>query len=87
MSSTNKQDRIKEFAINSKDTGSADVQIALLTDRITNLTAHLKQHKHDFGAKRGLIIIVGHRRRLLNYVKANSVEKYKDLIKKLGLRS
>lgn len=81
-----KQELIKAFAIHEGDTGSSDVQIAILTERIKNLTEHLKEHQKDFHSRRGLLIMVGQRRRLLDYVKANDLKKYEDLIKKLGIR-
>jgi small subunit ribosomal protein S15 len=87
MSLTPKQKIIKDFAINPKDTGSPAVQIAVLTSRISNLSTHLKTNKHDESSKRGLMLMVGQRRRLLNYVKRNSVENYQAIVKKLGLRS
>jgi small subunit ribosomal protein S15 len=68
------------------DTGSTEVQIALLTDRITHLTEHLKTHKKDHHSRRGLLMLVGRRRRLLDYVKRNNVEEYRAIIAKLGLR-
>lgn len=81
-----KQEVIKEFAINGGDTGSPEVQIAILTERIRNLTDHMSEHRKDFHSRRGLLILVGRRRRLLTYVKKKSPEKYLDIIKKLGLR-
>jgi len=77
---------IKEFARDEKDTGSAEVQIAILTHEITSLTEHLKQHIHDFHSRRGLLKKVGQRRSLLNYLKKNDVAKYREVIEKLGLR-
>ncbi|MGY9105266.1 MAG: 30S ribosomal protein S15, partial [Alphaproteobacteria bacterium] len=68
-----KQELIKEFATNSGDTGSADVQVAVLTERIRNLTGHMQQHKKDFHSRRGLLMMVGQRRRLLDYVKRKDV--------------
>ncbi|MBI08866.1 MAG: 30S ribosomal protein S15 [Rhodospirillaceae bacterium] len=81
-----KQELIGEFATKSSDTGSPEVQIAILTERIRNLTEHLKTHKKDFHSRRGLLIIVGQRRRLLDYTKQKSQERYEDLIKRLELR-
>ena len=69
------------------DTGSAEVQIALLTQRIRDLTEHLKMHKKDHHCRRGLLKLVGQRRRLLNYVKKNDVQRYRDIVAKLGLRN
>ena len=77
---------IKEFAKNEKDCGSAEVQIAILTKEINTLTEHLKEHKHDFHSKRGLLIKVGKRRSLLNYLLKNDVVKYREVVKSLGLR-
>ena len=77
---------IKEFAKNEKDCGSAEVQIAILTKEINTLTEHLKEHKHDFHSKRGLLMKVGKRRNLLNYLKNKDVTRYRDVVKKLNLR-
>ncbi len=77
---------IEEYAITPGDTGSPDVQIALLTKRIAHLTEHLKEHKGDHHSRRGLLLMVGQRRRLLNYVMKNDVEHYRSLIARLGLR-
>ena len=81
-----KQELIGEFATMSGDTGSPEVQVAILTERIRNLTEHLKTHKKDFHSRRGLLIMVGQRRRLLDYTKKKSEERYQDLIKRLELR-
>ena len=81
-----KSDLIKEFATKAGDTGSPDVQIAILSERIKNLTEHMKDHKKDFSSRRGLMMMVGQRRRLLDYVKSRDVAKYDSLIKRLGLR-
>ena len=81
-----KQELIKEFAVKKDDTGSPEVQVAILTERITNLTGHLKTHKKDFHSRRGLLMMVGQRRRLLDYVKRKKVERYEELIKRLNLR-
>ncbi len=81
-----KQELIKEFAVKKDDTGSPEVQVAILTERIINLTDHLKTHKKDFHSRRGLLMMVGQRRRLLDYVKRKKVERYETLIKRLGLR-
>ena len=77
---------IKEFKINDKDTGSADVQVAILSDKIKSLTEHLKQHHKDYISRRGLLSMVGKRRNLLTYIKSKSEVRYGDLIKSLGLR-
>lgn len=81
-----KQEIIKEFAKDNKDTGSAEVQCAIMTKQINNLTEHLKVHKSDFSSKRGLLILVGKRRGLLDYLKAKSAQRYDDLIKNLQIR-
>ena len=77
---------IKKYARDEKDTGSPEVQIAILTKEINTLTEHLKEHKHDFHSKRGLLIKVGKRRSLLNYLLKNDVKKYREVVKSLGLR-
>ena len=81
-----KAELIAEFGKNDKDSGSASVQVAILYERIRNLTEHLKDHKKDFGSRRGLLAMVGQRRSLLDYIKSDDVAKYKALIEKLGLR-
>ncbi len=77
---------VSEFGAGEKNTGSTEVQIALITRRIANLTEHLKQHKHDHHTRRGLVMMVGKRRRLLNYLETKHLEKYRDLLKTLNLR-
>lgn len=86
ISKEKKQDIIKKFKINDKDTGSADVQVAILTEKIKSLTEHLKEHHKDFISRRGLLTMVGKRRNLLSYIKKNNDDHYKKLIKILGLR-
>jgi small subunit ribosomal protein S15 len=86
MDADTKKKIIEEYAIAPGDTGSPDVQIALLTKRISHLTEHLKEHKGDHHSRRGLLLMVGQRRRLLNYVMKNDVEHYRSLIARLGLR-
>ena len=81
-----KQQIIQEHALSPGDTGSADVQVAVLTTRIAELTEHLKTHKHDHASRRGLLKMVGRRRRLLEYLKREDIERYRALIAKLGLR-
>jgi small subunit ribosomal protein S15 len=81
-----KAELIKQFGANEKDTGSASVQVAILTERIKNLTGHFGKHKHDYHGKRGLMKLIGQRRRLLRYISASGPEKYQSLIKELGLR-
>ena len=82
----NKQDIIARFAQGDGDTGSPEVQIALLTRRISHLTEHLKEHKGDHHSRRGLLMLVGQRRRLLNYLKKKDIERYRKLIAELELR-
>ena len=81
-----KAELITEFGKNDQDSGSASVQVAILSERIRNLTEHLKEHKKDFGSRRGLLAMVGQRRSLLDYIKSSNVATYKALIEKLGLR-
>ncbi len=81
-----KQEIIQTFARNAKDTGSSEVQIALLTERIQYLTEHFKLHRKDFTSRRGLLKIVGQRRRLLDYLKRKDKEKYLDTIRRLNIR-
>jgi small subunit ribosomal protein S15 len=81
-----KPEIIAEHALHEGDTGSPEVQIALLTARINHLTEHLRVHKKDHHSRRGLLMLVGRRRRLLDYVKSNDVERYRAIIAKLGLR-
>jgi small subunit ribosomal protein S15 len=82
----NKTATIAEHRLHDSDTGSSEVQIALLTERINHLTSHMKVHKTDFHSQRGLLMLVGRRRRLLDYVRRNDVERYRAIIAKLGLR-
>ena len=77
---------IDEFKVHIRDTGSAEVQIAILTERINQLGDHFKQHKKDFHSRRGLLSLVGRRRRLLNYLKSKDVKKYEEILGKLSLR-
>lgn len=81
-----KTEIIREHQAHEGDTGSSDVQIAVLTRRISDLTEHMRQHKHDYHSRRGLLKMVGKRRRLLKYVQKTDVERYRALIAKLGLR-
>ncbi len=80
------QEIITEFGTHPSDTGSPEVQVALMTERVTHLTEHLREHKHDHHGRRGLLMIVGKRRRMLNYLKRQDVERYRKLIADLGLR-
>jgi small subunit ribosomal protein S15 len=77
---------IAEYAAQEGDTGSPEVQVAMLTKRIADLTEHLKVHKHDHHSRRGLLLLVGRRRRLLNYVQKKDIQRYRSLIERLGLR-
>lgn len=86
MDAAEKKKVVEEYATKPGDTGSPDVQIALLTKRIAHLTEHLKEHKGDHHSRRGLMLMVGQRRRLLNYVAKQDIEHYRALIKRLGLR-
>ncbi|MCM1339151.1 MAG: 30S ribosomal protein S15 [Muribaculaceae bacterium] len=82
----NKQEIVKEYGKNEKDTGSAAVQVAMMTQKISELTEHLKSNKKDFATKRGLLMMVGKRKRLLAYIKSQNLDEYRELIKKLGIR-
>ena len=86
LSKEEKAKIVKEFGKNDKDTGSIEVQIAILTKEINDLTAHLKEHVHDYHSKRGLLMKVGQRRSKLNYLMKNDITKYREVINKLGLR-
>ncbi|MFO8183031.1 MAG: 30S ribosomal protein S15 [Candidatus Aegiribacteria sp.] len=77
---------VKQFGENERDTGKAEVQIALLTERIKNLTEHSKLHKKDHNSRRGLLQLVGQRRKLLNYLSGRDVERYRSIVQELGLR-
>jgi small subunit ribosomal protein S15 len=81
-----KSEVIKEYAKGANDTGSPEVQVAILTERIKNLTEHLQGHDKDFHSRRGLLVMVGQRRRLLDYLKKKNNERYQDIIARLGLR-
>lgn len=81
-----KQQIMSEYATVEGDTGSPEVQVALLTRRISDLTEHMKQHKHDYHTQRGLLLLVGRRRRMLRYLESTDVLRYRNLIERLGLR-
>lgn len=81
-----KQEVIRDFSMGDKDTGSPEVQVAILSERIRNLTEHLKVHKKDFHSRRGLLMMVGQRRRLLDYLKDKEESRYTALLERLGLR-
>jgi small subunit ribosomal protein S15 len=87
LPSDEKSGLIEDFKLHEKDTGSPEVQIAILTRRIKDLTEHLKEHKKDHHSRRGLLKMVGQRRRLLHYLKENDIERYRTLVTKLGLRA
>ncbi|MEG3614915.1 MULTISPECIES: 30S ribosomal protein S15 [Isoptericola] len=86
LDAATKQSIITEYATHEGDTGSPEVQIALLTRRITDLTEHLKEHKQDHHSRRGLLLLVGQRRRLLSYLQKVDIQRYRALIERLGLR-
>jgi small subunit ribosomal protein S15 len=81
-----KQEIIKEYGTTEGDTGSPEVQVAMLTRRIKDLTEHAREHKHDHHSRRGLLLLVGKRKRLLRYLEETDIERYRSLIKRLGLR-
>lgn len=86
ITAARKTELIKEFATHEGDTGSPEVQVSILSERVTNLTEHLKIHHKDFHSRRGLLMMVGQRRSLLDYLKRKDVNRYKALIERLGLR-
>lgn len=86
VSKERKAELIKQYGKNEHDSGSAEVQVALLTERIKGLTTHMKTHQKDYHTRRGLLMLVGKRRRLLGYIKNKDVENYRSLIKNLGIR-
>ena len=86
LSAAEKKQILTEFGLHETDTGSPEAQVALLTTRIRQLTEHLKHHKHDHHSRRGLLLMVGRRKGLLKYLAANNVDRYRDLIARLGLR-
>ena len=86
LSPEKKREILSEFGLHETDTGSPEAQVALLTERITNLTEHLKTHHHDHHSRRGLLLMVGRRRGLLKYLAETNIDRYRDLIKRLGLR-
>ncbi len=86
MSAEQKQNIVNEYGKNENDTGSTEVQVALLTARIVELTDHFKEHKHDHHSRQGLVRMVNSRRKLLDYLKSKDVERYRNLIQRLGLR-
>ncbi|WP_034272427.1 30S ribosomal protein S15 [Haloechinothrix halophila] len=86
LSTDQKKEILSEYGLHDTDTGSPEAQVALLTKRIIGLTEHLKEHKHDHHSRRGLLLLVGRRRRLLDYVKKVDITRYRTLIQRLGLR-
>ncbi|GAB1514529.1 30S ribosomal protein S15 [Actinophytocola sp. NPDC049390] len=86
LSTEQKKTILAEYGVHEKDTGSPEAQVAMLTKRISDLTEHLKVHKHDHHSRRGLLLLVGRRRRLLNYLTKVDIERYRSLIQRLGLR-
>ncbi len=86
LDSTTKKQIIDDYATKDGDTGSPEVQIAMLTKRIQDLTEHSRAHKHDHHSRRGLLLLVGRRKRMLRYLEATDIERYRALIKRLGLR-
>jgi small subunit ribosomal protein S15 len=86
LDTATKKQIMEEYATNEGDTGSPEVQVALLTKRINELTEHLKTHKHDHHSRRGLLLMVGRRRRLLQYLQKKDISRYRQLIERLGLR-
>ena len=86
VSKERKAELVAQYGTSDKDSGSAEVQVALLTERIKGLTEHMKVHPKDFHTRRGLLMLVGKRRRLLSYIKARNIEEYRTLIKSLGIR-
>jgi small subunit ribosomal protein S15 len=86
LDAATKKQIMSDFATGANDTGSPEVQVAMLTHRIKGLTEHLKEHKHDHHSRRGLLILVGQRRRLLQYLQRTDIARYRSLIERLGLR-
>ena len=86
VSKERKAELTREFGANEHDTGNSKVQVAILTERIRELTEHMKSHQKDFHTRRGLLMLVGRRRRLLSYIKKNDINEYRELIAKLGIR-
>ena len=82
-----KKETIEKFARHEKDTGSAEVQVAILTDKIASLTEHLKANKKDYHSRRGLLLMISHRRNLLRYIYRSNISRYESLVSKLGIRS
>ena len=86
LTTEQKKEILTEYGLHETDTGSAEAQVAMLTKRISDLTEHLKQHKHDHHSRRGLLLLVGQRRRLLNYMQKEDINRYRSIVERLGLR-
>ena len=86
LDAAQKKTILDTYGVHEGDTGSPEAQVALLTKRIADLTEHLKQHKHDHHSRRGLLLLVGQRRRLLNYLEKTEIERYRSIVSRLGLR-
>ena len=86
LDAATKKQIMAEYATSDRDTGSPEVQVAMLTQRIRDLTEHLKQHKHDHHSRRGLLLLVGQRRRLLQYMAKKDINRYRSIIERLGIR-
>ena len=86
LDAAQKKTILDTYGVHEGDTGSPEAQVALLTKRIADLTEHLKQHKHDHHSRRGLLLLVGQRRRLLNYLQKTEIERYRSIVERLGLR-
>ncbi len=86
LTNEKKKEIVEKYQVHESDTGSPEVQIALLTERISYLTEHFREHKHDHHSRRGLMKMIGHRRSLLNYLRKKDVNRYRELIQSLGLR-
>ena len=86
MNLKNKQEIVKKYGKDAKDTGSTAVQVAMMSKKISELTEHLKSNKNDYATKRGLLMMVGKRKRLLSYLKSRNLDEYRELVKKLGIR-
>lgn len=86
LTAEQKKEILGQYGLHDTDTGSPEAQIALLTKRIADLTEHLKQHKHDHHSRRGLLLLVGQRRRLLNYLQKTDIARYRSIVERLGLR-
>ena len=86
LTAEQKKEILTEYGLHDSDTGSPEAQVAMLSKRISDLTEHLKEHKHDHHSRRGLLLLVGQRRRLLNYMQKEDINRYRSLIERLGLR-